>query len=121
MAPGTISENDLRELLEQDGVNRNLAWKASNPMPLRSRTKQAHLSRKDQKIEDESKAQEEITAMNGEDVEEAPDTPGTHFILAFESDWEARNFHRSWHQRILATGRTGSQGRAMANVEVIEW
>lgn len=118
ITPGLVSGEHLSSLMRQDGLRRDLAWKASKPIPLNLEKKARHLSAKAKALEDEAGR---AKAKAAADEDEAPEVPEVRFVLAFESDWEARSFHRSWHQRVLTADRTGIEGRAMANVEVIEW
>lgn len=128
ISPGRITQSDLVELIKEDGKERELTWKASAPIPLWSQPKPSHLSRRQYKMqwEEMSTGDTHGTPANEWDSQDSLVATSlvARFVLAFESDWEARSFHRSWHQRPVqtysATSRT-HQDVSTASVEIIEW
>lgn len=94
--PLGLPADKLAHFIEQDGWVRDLQWSVSKPLML------------------EEKARNE--------EEPAPNSP-SRFILACETDWEARRFHRKWNKRTVSYRLEDEETevRFVLTTSVIDW
>lgn len=121
VSPAGLSSGGLRHFIEQDGWHHDLAWKVSDPVKVDdlSHNKETHRHPREQPdslAELGQQQQEQRTKKKGKDkVHE-------RFVLACETEWEARRFHRCWNQRTITHKKERVlNDQHVVSVSVIHW
>ena len=80
--PGNIQASRLQHFIAQDGWQQDLAWQVSAPLDLDKQTPGKTGEAEDRSVKST--------------------TAPSRFIVACETEWEARRFHRMWYGRIIS-------------------
>ncbi|UNI13449.1 hypothetical protein JDV02_000195 [Purpureocillium takamizusanense] len=113
--PPTLSAEDLRRRITDDGVTRGCRWKVSPPQCLQPPRHDAQ----DKEGKEAESTRREATALVSSD-RDTPETVRGRFVVVCETEAEARRFHRHWNQRALLVGAAwGVSGVAVSPTTII--
>ena len=101
MYPPGLSAGQLDEVVRADGEQREMRWKVSEALTWKQPS--GFVPKKGESVK------------AGRTLEDAP------FIMAAESAWDVRGFHRYWNQRVIhVKDKDGVEQRYMVKTSIIE-
>lgn len=123
--PGGMFTETLAHLIRLDGYQRDLAWSVSEPVPIATRSQDAATAGGQRGPDTQDEDEREMEDDASTDSPKNPihgDFMGSRFVIACETECEARRFRRQWNGRHSVSTRRGwVKFRYMIKAEVINW
>ncbi|KAF4126562.1 hypothetical protein GMORB2_0298 [Geosmithia morbida] len=123
LRPGAVTPGGLAHFIRQDGWERDLAWRVSRPVRVSTPRTAADKPPGQGAGEAEAEAEEDADAQElGADQAAAAAAEASRFVVACETEWEARRFHRQWNGRLLSHVDHGQvMYRSQVTTSLIQW